>query len=106
MPIYEYRCQACAKTFEVIQRVDDRPLRKCGDCSGKLEKLVSRAAFQLKGGGWYAEGYGKDASKKPEKDAPSKTASTTESKSAKGDAKQGSPASATGKTGKTGKGGD
>jgi predicted nucleic acid-binding Zn ribbon protein len=32
------------------------------ECSGKLEKLVSRAAFQLKGGGWYSEGYGKSGS--------------------------------------------
>ena len=59
MPIYEYRCQACGHTLEAIQKVADRPLTKCPECSGKLEKLVSRAAFQLKGGGWYSEGYGK-----------------------------------------------
>ena len=59
MPIYEYRCQACGHTLEVIQKLDDKPLTKCPECSGKLEKLVSRAAFQLKGGGWFNEGYGK-----------------------------------------------
>jgi len=59
MPIYEYRCKACGHTLEVIQKLDDKPLTKCPECSGKLEKLVSRAAFQLKGGGWFNEGYGK-----------------------------------------------
>ena len=29
----------------------------CERCKGKLEKLISRTAFQLKGGGWYAHGY-------------------------------------------------
>ena len=42
---------------EVIQRFGDRPLRKCRECPGKLEKLISRTSFQLKGGGWYAQGY-------------------------------------------------
>ena len=58
MPIYEYRCTKCGHTLEAIQKIDDRPLSKCPECSGKLEKLVSRAAFQLKGGGWFSEGYG------------------------------------------------
>jgi putative FmdB family regulatory protein len=58
MPIYEYRCTACGHTLEVIQKVNDKPLKKCTECSGALEKLISRTAFQLKGGGWYNEGYG------------------------------------------------
>jgi putative FmdB family regulatory protein len=64
LPIYEYRCKSCGKVIEVIQQFSDRPLRKCRTCSGKLEKLISSAAFHLKGGGWYAEGYNKNASKK------------------------------------------
>lgn len=67
MPIYEYRCTACGHLIEVIQKHGDKPLTKCTECSGKLEKLISRTAFRLKGGGWYAEGYGKGsgASAKP-----------------------------------------
>ena len=57
MPLYEYRCTACGHTFEVIQRFSDRPLRKCKECSGRLEKLISRTSFQLKGGGWYVNDY-------------------------------------------------
>ena len=63
MPIYEYRCKSCGKEFEVIQQSAQRQLRTCRDCSGRLEKLVSRSAFHLKGGGWYSEGYNKDAKK-------------------------------------------
>jgi putative FmdB family regulatory protein len=59
MPIYEYRCKSCKKVVEVIQRFNDPPLRKCQSCSGRLEKLISRTSFQLKGGGWYASGYAK-----------------------------------------------
>lgn len=59
MPLYEYRCQNCGKTIEVLQRMGARPLRKCRSCSGKLEKLISRSSFALKGGGWYSEGYNK-----------------------------------------------
>jgi putative FmdB family regulatory protein len=58
MPIYEYRCTSCGRTTEVIQKMNDAPLTTCSECSGKLEKLISRSAFLLKGGGWYSEGYG------------------------------------------------
>lgn len=57
MPIYEYRCCSCHDEFEVIQKFSDAPLAKCEKCGGHLEKLLSRSGFQLKGGGWYADGY-------------------------------------------------
>ena len=57
MPIYEYSCTGCMRTFEKIQKVGARTLRKCEECGGKLEKLVSRSAFHLKGGGWFDSGY-------------------------------------------------
>jgi putative FmdB family regulatory protein len=67
MPLYEYQCKSCGNTFEVIQKFSDRALRKCRECSGSLEKLVSRSSFQLKGGGWYINDYSssKSASPKP-----------------------------------------
>jgi len=58
MPIYEYRCGACGDEFEVIQKFSEGPLKRCAKCGGSLEKLLSRTAFLLKGGGWYADGYG------------------------------------------------
>ncbi|RMF67270.1 MAG: zinc ribbon domain-containing protein [Calditrichaeota bacterium] len=46
MPIYEYRCKKCGKTFEVLQRVgagnDDLSCPECG--SAAPEKLVSMFA--------------------------------------------------------------
>ncbi|RMG43160.1 MAG: zinc ribbon domain-containing protein [Acidobacteria bacterium] len=62
MPIYEYRCEACGDEFEVMQKFSDRPLKRCGKCGGPLEKLISRSSFVLKGGGWFADGYGRSRS--------------------------------------------
>jgi len=58
MPIYEYRCQACHQTEEVMQKLADAPKVTCGHC-GKdaLIKAISAAGFQLAGSGWYASGY-------------------------------------------------
>ena len=63
MPIYEYRCRKCGQVIEAMQSIHDRPLRKCRSCSGSLEKIISRTAFMLKGGGWCAEGYTKSPGK-------------------------------------------
>lgn len=41
MPIYEYRCPGCAKTFDVLQRVSDTPLKECPQCGGAVEKQLS-----------------------------------------------------------------
>ncbi len=67
MPIYEYRCTECGHEFEVLHKIGERRRRKCEKCSGKLEKLISRTSFHLKGGGWYDSGYtkGTDSSTKP-----------------------------------------
>ena len=68
MPIYEYRCEQCGLTVEILQKVGARPGRKCEKCSGRLKKLISRTSFHLKGGGWYTEGYSKQ-DKSPTTDA-------------------------------------
>ena len=54
MPIYEYQCDACKHKFESLQKVSDALLETCPQCKkNKLRKLVSAAAFRLKGTGWY-----------------------------------------------------
>ena len=54
MPFYEYQCSACGHHHEELQKVTDRPLRKCPDCGrSSLRRLVSAPVFRLKGGGWY-----------------------------------------------------
>lgn len=57
MPIYEYECSKCGQTIEVIQKISDKPLKKHESCGGKLTKLISAAAFQFKGTGWYVTDY-------------------------------------------------
>ena len=68
MPIYEYRCSACGKELEALQKLSDPPLTACPACHAEtLVKLVSAAGFQLKGSGWYVtdfKGSGKPAAKK------------------------------------------
>ena len=54
MPIYEYQCEQCSHKLEKIQKFSDEPLKICPACEKPaLKKLVSAAAFRLKGGGWY-----------------------------------------------------
>ncbi|MBK9706273.1 MAG: zinc ribbon domain-containing protein [Acidobacteria bacterium] len=63
MPIYEYVCQKCGHHLEIMQKMSDKPLNKCPECKGKLEKIFSQTSFQLKGSGWYVTDY---SSKKTE----------------------------------------
>jgi len=89
MPIYEYACAACGHEFEEWQKMSDSPVRTCPKCKKKkVEKLISRTAFQLKGSGWYADLY---SSSKP----------GAESKSdSKADAKADSPSDSGGSSAK------
>jgi putative FmdB family regulatory protein len=64
MPVYEYQCKQCSREFEYEQRMSDPEKTVCEACGGALERLISRTAFHLKGGGWYKDLY---ASAKPEK---------------------------------------
>ena len=64
MPIYEYQCEACGHRLEKLQKISDDPLKDCPACNKpELKKLVSAAAFRLKGGGWYETDF-KTGSKK------------------------------------------
>jgi putative FmdB family regulatory protein len=83
MPIYEYECQKCGKTTEAMQRFSDPPLTRCGECDGRLRKLISMSTFHLKGSGWYTTDYaGKNQSTAKPAESKSDTADTkTESAS-------------------------
>src|SRR5262245_63731885 len=61
MPFYEYQCAACGHHHEELQKVSDRPLRKCPACGRTtLRRLVSAPVFRLKGGGWYETDFKSD----------------------------------------------
>ena len=89
MPLYEYKCEACQKRFEVIRKFSDPELEVCTQCGkGPVQRLQSSPAIQFKGSGWYITDYaqkGKSGSDKGGSDKSgsdsSGTSSTTESKS-------------------------
>lgn len=95
MPLYEYECGACGHRLEALQKISDDPLVYCPECNeARLKKLISAAAFRLKGTGWYETDFkNKEAAKKEDKkdgkastgpDTKSKSESTSESKSDSG----------------------
>ncbi len=58
MPIYRYRCEDCEHVMEVLAKPSDDKPEACEACgSGNVQKVISRTSFQLRGGGWYAQGY-------------------------------------------------
>ena len=61
MPIYEYRCDECSHEMEKLQKISDDRLVDCPQCDQPaLKRLVSAAAFRLKGSGWYETDFKKD----------------------------------------------
>lgn len=64
MPFYEYRCDNCEYQLEALQKISDPPLLDCPQCGQpSLKKLVSAAAFRLKGSGWYETDFKKSGKK-------------------------------------------
>ena len=76
MPLYEYACDGCGETIEVLQRFSDPPLETCTTCGGTLEKLISAPSIQFKGSGWYVTDYAR-------KDSAAKTTETKETEAKK-----------------------
>jgi putative FmdB family regulatory protein len=104
MPLYEYECKKCHHRFERIVKFSDPPMKKCPDCGGQVEQLISAPTVQFKGSGWYVTDYAKksgaaapsngDSSAKSDsssdsssKDDSSKESSKESASSSKGDSK-------------------
>jgi putative FmdB family regulatory protein len=63
--IYEYACRDanCGRYDKVVEisvalNKSDSPAF-CPECLGRMEKLISKSSFSLKGTGWARDGYGK-----------------------------------------------
>ncbi|WP_338573466.1 FmdB family zinc ribbon protein [Arachnia propionica] len=54
MPTYQYRCTACSKELEAVQKFSDPALTTCPACSGDLRKVYSAVGVVFKGSGFYA----------------------------------------------------
>lgn len=88
MPLYEYKCDRCHETIEVLQKFSDAPLTVHDGCGGALERLISPSALQFKGSGFYITDYskskssgsasnGKGSKDTAKTDAPAKTESSS-----------------------------
>jgi putative FmdB family regulatory protein len=108
MPLYEYECKKCGHRFEKIQKFSDKMVKKCPECGGQVEQMISAPAVQFKGSGWYVTDYAKkpssagsssgDSSKdkkddKPKSDGASKESSSKDSSSKDSSSKESSSAS-------------
>lgn len=82
MPTYEYECSK-GHHFEVVQRITEDPLTRCKLCRSKATRLISATTFILKGGGWYADGYGSSKGKSSSETPAKPTASASDSGSSK-----------------------
>jgi len=107
MPLYEYECKKCGHRFEKIQKFSDRMVKKCPECGGQVEQMISAPAVQFKGSGWYVTDYAKKSSSqgstsssesgskekkddKPKSDTGSKDASSKETSSKDSSSKESS----------------
>lgn len=80
MPIYEYQCKACGHRLEALQKMSEDALTDCPQCTqATLTKLVSAAAFRLKGQGWYETDF-KNANQKGLADKDNGATDTTAAK--------------------------
>jgi putative FmdB family regulatory protein len=76
MPLYEYRCQNCNETFEVLQKFSDSPLTVHASCGGKVDRLLSAPGLQSNG-----KSDGKSETKSESKSDVKPAASSTPAKS-------------------------
>jgi len=89
MPNYEYLCKNCGHRFEQIRKFSDKQLRKCPECGGVIEQVISAPAVQFKGSGWYVTDYAKKGagsagSSSSSSEGDSNTKETKDSKDTKG----------------------
>jgi putative FmdB family regulatory protein len=81
MPLYEYLCKKCGHRFEEIRKFSDKQLKKCPECGGLIEQVITAPAVRFKGSGWYVSDY-------PKKGAGSATSSSSEGDSGTKEAKE------------------
>jgi len=81
---YEYVCTSCGHAWEAEQPISAPPLKVCPSCHAEAAKrqVSGGAGFILKGGGWYADGYG---SKKTEKSGDAAEAKPADKKKSNGE---------------------
>lgn len=93
MPTYEYKCNACKKSYELRQGFDAETTHQCEECGkGTAKRVLVAPRVVFKGSGWYAtdsrgkssataESDSKGESTETKPDAAAKETKSNESKS-------------------------
>ncbi|MDD2317086.1 MAG: zinc ribbon domain-containing protein [Desulfobacterales bacterium] len=55
MPVYEFECPDGTITEKWVKMGTQEI--ECPECRQKAKKIMSACSFELKGSGWYADGY-------------------------------------------------
>jgi putative FmdB family regulatory protein len=68
MPTYEYQCDGCGHTFDILQTMSAPKLTKCPECKkNKLHRLIGTGSGVIfKGTGFYETDYKKKSEPKSE----------------------------------------
>jgi putative FmdB family regulatory protein len=78
MPIFDFTCEACGCSKELLRKISDPILMECPECNKEsFKKQVSAPSFQLTGSGWYVTDF---KNKAKAKDSAIKTDTKTETK--------------------------
>ena len=60
MPLYDFECEDCGYIEEILTSSagNSEIVLTCPDCEKEaMKRKVGLSSFQLKGGGWYKDGY-------------------------------------------------
>ena len=66
MPLYDFECEDCGYIEEILTSSagNTEIVLTCPDCEKEtMKRKVGLSSFQLKGGGWYKDGYTKNPKK-------------------------------------------
>ena len=76
MPIFDFICEVCGCSKELLRKISDPILMECPEChKATFKKQGSAPSFQLTGSGWYVTDF-----KNKAKDSTAKTDTNTETK--------------------------
>ena len=85
MPIFDFKCEACGCSKELLRKISDPITTKCPECHKEtFKKQVSAPSFQLNGTGCYVTDFknkSKDVAKADTKTETKKDASASSTSS-------------------------
>ena len=90
MPLYDYKCRACGKTFEIRHGFNERHETPCQACGSALARVYNPAPIVFKGSGFYVtdsrKGSASNGAAKPENAKPEPSSAKPDPDGAKSEA--------------------